>query len=438
LQVINSSPGDLAPVFDAMLERAMHLCQASGGALRAYEGGAFYGVALRGVSAAFGEATREVRTHPESGLGRIERGARVVQIADIADPGQPRAGTYRRRAMVQLGGIRTALWVALRKDEVLRGTFVLYRSEVRPFSEKQIALVENFAAQAVIAMENARLITETREALEQQTATSEVLQVINSSPGDLAPVFDAMLDRALSLCGAVFGRVATYDGEFFHVVAKHDEPQFGEARQRGPRRPETGTAWPQIVSGENVVHIADLMDTKLYREGHEAARSLVDTGGCRTQLSVALRKDYTLLGAITIYRKQVRPFADRQIALLQNFAAQAVIAMENARLMNETREALEQQTATAEVLGVINSSPGDLAPVFEAILDKAHSLCGADLGSLFTFDSERFWPVAAQRPPSVRTVLPVGAIPRNSPCCVPSSTNCTTTRSSSAVMFSTV
>jgi len=386
LQVINSSPGDLTPVFDAMLENALHLCEAAFGTLWTYDGERMHASAVRGAPPLYLEFLRQGPHRPSRiAHQRLLTGEPIDHIADITNTEGYRSGDPLPRAVADLGGVRTLLAVPLKKDETIIGVFSIYRQEVRPFSDKQIALLQNFAAQAVIAMENARLLTETREALEQQTATAEVLLVINSSPGDLTPVFDAMLDKALTLCDASFGQLVTFDGAYFRAAAwRGYEP--------GPTAttPTPGMALYDLVDGAQVVHIADITDDDVYRSGNVTRRRLADEYGARTAIWVALRKEAALLGAFVIYRTEVRPFSDKQIALLQNFAAQAVIAMENARLLTETREALEQQTATTEVLQVINSSPGDLAPVYDVILEKARNLCGVPIGNLALYDGEQF------------------------------------------------
>jgi GAF domain-containing protein/HAMP domain-containing protein/anti-sigma regulatory factor (Ser/Thr protein kinase) len=403
LGVINSSPGDLAPVFDAMLEKALRLCGAAFGVLGTYDGERFRSAAARDVPAAYAE----FRAHdtgvygPGTGPARVLEGEKIVHIPDLLASEPYQRGDPNRRALVDLGGARASLLVPLlRHDEVL-GYIMVYRKEAGPFTEKQIALLQNFAAQAVIAMENARLITETREALEQQTATAEVLGVINSSPGDLAPVFDAMLEKAVRLCDAGFGIMFTVEDAGAHVVAARDTPEaFVDFLRRYP--PEIGpdTFFGRAVVGRAIVHTTDMRTAPTYQSGQPLARATVDVGGVRALLMAPLLKDDAALGVFAIFDPEVRPFTDKQIALLQNFAAQAVIAMENARLITETREALEQQTATAEVLGVINSSPGDLAPVFEAMLEKATTLCAAHAGFLWTYDGERYQPAATRGLPA--------------------------------------
>jgi GAF domain-containing protein len=395
LHVINASPGDLAPVFEGLLDRALRLCRAPFGVLFRYDGRAMHSAAMRGdlLDEAAMQWFRVWVPEPDSAVGQILKGAPFLHIEDVRDTEAYRSGMPSRVKMIDATGARTAMWVALRHDDRLLGVIVIYRREVRPFGEAEIALVRSFADQAVIAMENARLLTETREALEQQTATAEVLQVINSSPGDLQPVLDAMLDKATRLCDAHFGAFFSFDGELFHLAAERGAPAAGVAALREPL--PVKAALEQLVKGVDIVHVADVADSEEYRAGVRGRRILVDLFGARTAIWVALRRDAAVVGCFCIYRNDVRPFTDKQIALLQNFAAQAVIAMENARLLTETREALEAQQATAEVMQVINTCTGDLAPVFQAMLDKAMALCGAGIGGLGTWQGDRFSFVAA-------------------------------------------
>jgi len=390
LQVINSSPGDLAPVFDVMLERAMRLCEGAFGVMVVNDGGQLRTVGARGVPPAFAEFRRNNPVPAGQGglVAQLRSGEPLVHTIDLKDSEFYRNGDPQRRATVDLGGARTSVVVALRKDRDLLGAIHIYRQEVRPFTDKQIALLQNFAAQAVIAMENARLITETREALEEQTATAEVLQVINSSPGDLAPVFDAMLEKAMALCEASCSTLYTLEVDGARLAAIRGASGVPEwMRQQDAFDPPPGSSIDLLRGGERFVHLFDAKETEAYRAS-PSYREMIDISGCRSSIAVGLRREDSLLGVIAAYRQEVRLFSDKQIALLQNFAAQAVIAMENARLLTETREALEQQTATAEVLQVINSSPGDLAPVFDAMLEKAMRLCEAAFGVLATDDGE--------------------------------------------------
>jgi GAF domain-containing protein len=258
------------------------------------------------------------------------------------------------------------------KENELIGIISIYRQEVRPFTDKQIELVQNFAAQAVIAIENARLLNELRqrttdlgEALEQQTVTADVLRVISSSPGELAPVFETILANATRICVAKFGLLWIREGEEFRCVASHSVPAaYAAALERAQAirfGPETAVG--RVARTKRVVHIGDLMAEKVYADRDPQRVATVELGGARTLVVVPMLKERDLVGAIAIYRQEVRPFTDKQIELVQNFAAQAVIAIENARLLNELRqhttdlgEALEQQTATSEVLRVISSS----------------------------------------------------------------------------------
>jgi len=342
LEVINSSPGDLALVFDSLLEKAMRLCEAPFGALRRFDGEVFRRMAARDASGAVAVLSEPIAPDPGSASERLVLGDEVVHIPDVVDTEAYRSGVASRLRFVERTGARTALFVALRQNDVLLGDLALYRREVRPFTDKQIALLQNFAAQAVTAMENARLLTETREALERQTATAEVLGVINASPGDLAPVFDTMLDRALDLCGAAFGNLWTCEGGLFQAKALRRVPQPYADHLLGTPVPATakGTVLAQLLAGSVSAQVVDAASDEAYTT--TAARRLVELGGGRTVAGVALRRDEELLGAITIYRQEVRLFTDKQIALLQNFAQQAVIAMENARLLGELRQRTDE------------------------------------------------------------------------------------------------
>ena len=396
LSAISTSPGKLQPVFEVLLENATRICEARFGNLVLYENKAFQMAAMYGAPPAFAEKRgREpvIQPGPKNPLARVAETRRLLHIADLRADVAYVDGDMPTRAFVELAGTRTIVVVPMLKDNELIGAIGIYRQEVRPFTDKQIELLNNFAAQAVIAIENTRLLNELRqrtddltESLEQQTATAEILQTINRSPGDVAPVFDAMVESAMHFCQADYGHVYSYDGEFFHLIAAHGEPRYLDwIKQTGPRLPENSLTLERVISGAPFVHIADIAEDDTYRSGNPRARTIVDKFDIHTLLTVALRKEDKLLGSFVLYRRVARPFSEKQVALVQNFATQAVIAMENARLLIELRqrtndlsESLQQQTATADVLKVISRSTFDLRAVLQTLVESAARLCDAD------------------------------------------------------------
>jgi GAF domain-containing protein/nitrogen-specific signal transduction histidine kinase len=360
LQVISSSPGDLQPVFAAMLENAARICEASFGNIHRWDGDTLHLIATHNTPPSFAEFRRRspIRSSPKNVVGRAVATKTAVHVADLAAEQayiEQREPNYV--AAVELGGVRTFLAVPMLKENELIGLFTLYRQEVRPFTDKQIALVTSFAAQAVIAIENTRLLSELRESLDQQTATSEVLRVISTSPSELQPVFGAILANGARLCEANFGVLVLYENGKLRVSAMHNVPDaYAEYRRRelevGPQ-----TVAARVAATKEVVHVLDY--------AVEAPDSpLVRLGGVRSAVAVPMLKENEIVGAIIIYRQEVRAFTEKQIALLTSFARQAVIAIENTRLLTELRQRTDELAQRQAELSVTFDNMGDGVVMF--------------------------------------------------------------------------
>ena len=409
LQVISESPTDVQPVFDTIAERAAKLTGAESGIVFRFDGELIHLASSYALDSEFIDllATR-LPARPDAFFISAEaiRTGSVVNVPDLQQRSVNSPAPPGMKEVARKAGLRGGLAVPMFRDRQVVGAIAMYRSRPGKFADNEVDLLRTFAAQAVIAIENVRLFNETKEALAHQTATSDVLQVISESPTDVQPVFDVIAERAVALTNARYCLVTRLDGDLLQLVTVHGVNDAGTAALRA--------AWPQqlqkstsiagrAIRERQVVNVADLLALSDEEYSPEMKRAC-ELAGFRSGLSVPLVRDQQVIGAITVNRAETGLYDDKEVALLQTFARQAVVAVENVRLFNETREALEQQTATSEVLQVISSSVADTAPVFEKILDSCQHLFATEQLGIFLANDDNQVHVGAWRGSALEAV----------------------------------